>query len=441
MRPAWLVLALCAAHAGCDDGIIIEVRAPAGSQITEVELFLGLERCGSDCPGIKPEVGTELLPGDVYFRDDPEVTRSFIAKVVDGTATFELVASDAGDQLYVIAAIGNPSAPTAATLVEDIDLRSGPRRYIVQLATAGDGFPAAPPDDGTFVALWQQERAPQARCIGVERWRDGQLADRAFIVPREDPDCDDYVVGAGECNPLAHDGASMPAAGELSCVTLADENTVRPTCRLGGPACVDGAGPDGMTACAPSDVCVPSEVCADDACAATTTQAELRACLGGSPTTAATQLLPRIECTMQVRRRDLPGQYEVCHSSAFFDLDAQIAQDCVSASNAPLLLAPSQALAFVPTLSFVTGDPAAALTLELKARRETGCKFRFDLAGPRALTAADSPETAILRVSVAPPGGAPKHLLLPLLLRFPEGDCTEQPTCVLVGPTTGDLFG
>ncbi|MDQ3365830.1 MAG: hypothetical protein M3680_10425 [Myxococcota bacterium] len=441
MRPAWLVLALCAAHAGCDDGILIEVRAPAGSQITEVELFLGLEKCGADCPGIKPEVGTELLPGEVYFRDDPEVTRSFTAKVVDGVATFELVPSDAGDRLHVIAAIGNPSAPTAAALVEDIDLRSGPRRYIVQLAAANDGFPATPPNDGTFVALWQQERAPQARCIGVERWRGGELADRAFIVPREDPDCDDHVIGAGECNPLAHDDASMPEHSELACVTLGSSSSTAPSCRLGGPACIDGAGPDGMTACAASDICVPSAVCAEPACATATTQAALRECLGAAAG-AAIEIVPRIECTAQVRKAADGTGFELCHNAIFFDIDPQIGQECVSAADAPLLLAPTGAFAFVPLLSFVTSDPAggAPLTLDVKARRETACKFRFDLSGQRALTAVDVGETTVLRVSVAPPGGAPKHLLFPLVLRFPDSDCTEPPTCVVVGPTTGDLF-
>src|SRR5947208_650909 len=49
------------------------------------------------------------------------------------------------------------------------------------------------------VLVWTKQTPPSS-CVVVEHWDHGQLT-RDFVVPEEDPDCDD--VAAPECNPAA----------------------------------------------------------------------------------------------------------------------------------------------------------------------------------------------------------------------------------------------
>jgi hypothetical protein len=360
----------------------------------------------------------------------------FSAPVVDGKATFKLLPSDGANQLAMIAAVGyadtTGTIATSAALIPQVRLDSGPQHYIVELAAAHDGLTPPGAREGVFVDIWQQEQAPNAKCIGFERWSAGQPDPdkRVFIVPRGDPDCDDWVVGAGECAAYAHDGATIPNTSELVCVAQFENAT---GCRLGGAGCVDG-GTTTEGCVAPSSYCVPDAYCG---LGCPETRDGLFECLKAA---VATTEPPTVVCEVPMKKSSDFGHYETCGSagSAALDIAAQVGTRCVAGENQPLLaLTAGTAPTFTGELQLVD----SGFSLLLKAKHETECTYRIEWSGSRSLNAETHP--VFFRFTTTS-GGAPTHLLLPLrLVTVPDEACQTEARCFIDGLASpgGDLFG
>src|SRR5262249_48189999 len=105
------------------------------------------------------------------------------------------------------------------------------------------------------VQIWHKA-TPQSSCVVAEHW-EGGAATRSFVVPAQDPDCDDVV---DECNPAAYLGSEPPGtAPRPDCFAQQPQ-----ACVLGSRGCSDtspirtgmcGAQHDAAT-------CVPDKFCA-----------------------------------------------------------------------------------------------------------------------------------------------------------------------------------
>lgn len=277
-----LVLGLAAALAGCfsDRGVAIEVDVSATCTThetcaTSVELYLGAQACdpktntaGITCASIAPPPdGKFALPGNVWFRDAlaPE-----IAEVKRGKATFQLRA-DTPTTLPIVIAVGKVGSGASqmgvgtATL-HDLTIPANGARVLTTALTMV-GSPKMP---GDRVLFWSKSTPPSS-CVMVEHGGTSPMT-RDFVVPAEDPDCDDIPMP--ECNPAAFDGTNMVggARDRPDCFS----SSGGPACTLGSFGCMDGV-PGTNSTCSPPEsqaprTCLPQGFCGggcnmfDDAC-------------------------------------------------------------------------------------------------------------------------------------------------------------------------------
>jgi hypothetical protein len=272
--PALLSIAALAVT-GCfsDRGVALEVNV-GDTGATLVELYLGTEPCdprtntaGITCGSIAPPpAGTLALAGDVWFRDglEPEV-----AQVQGHKATFQLRA-DTATTLPIVVAVGLASgqgtiAVGAATL-HDLAIPVHSARVIATTlaptALAVSGAVARGAEDR--VVVWRKA-SPPSSCVMVEHG--GDPVTRDFVVPAEDPDCDDAA--APECNPAAYLGNHL--AGGVRDRPECFSSSGGPACMLGGFGCQDNvAGNDNNCVALASRICVPDAFCGcatfDEAC-------------------------------------------------------------------------------------------------------------------------------------------------------------------------------
>jgi hypothetical protein len=266
-RSAMVVVALAIALGGCfsDRGVVIEVDV-GDSRAIEVELYLGKTRCdpednpaGIDCTAIAPPSGTVALGGTIWFRDDAS---PYKAAVQGRTATFHLTAASK-TTLPIVIAVGRaltplrPVASGTATL-RDVEIPVDRGRIVTVALAAAEPVVARPIDARNLTEERVREWAkttPESSCVVVEHWDNG-AAQRDFIVPAEDPDCDD--VAKPECNPAAFHGDGIVGGAPIKpdCVVDTTERCVI------GNGCNDDH-PGEITECSPlpRELCVPSALC------------------------------------------------------------------------------------------------------------------------------------------------------------------------------------
>jgi hypothetical protein len=387
-------LALLAMASGCfsDRGLAIEVDA-AGTGAASIELFLGQDGCdpsnpaGIDCKAIAPPPGgMAALPGAIWFRDDVAVDS---AEVSDGTASFEL-RTDTEATVPIAIAIGLAADGTAvgsATLT-DVAIPIHNARVIktalVPVRPLQVGAPSNATEDRALV--WRKT-APASSCVVVEHWQGGMVT-RSFIVPREDPDCDD--VPAPECNPAAwHGAAAAGDAGTPDCLSSQGGN-----CTLGSLACSDDAGPMGG-GCATQGserACVPDAFCGSPCDYGDQT------CHRGLIQNVAT--LPRLEC--QVPTHIAPIDLCPDRQQATFELGSHLV-DGTACNDAE-----------ISSLTLMGFDDHASFGGAVMSVKHAGAPCTFTITwetGIRATT--DTTDVGMLEIS-----GGDSAVLLPLALHF-----------------------
>jgi len=394
VRLASMLLCSAALAAGCfsDRGLAIEVDV-GDTGASSVELFLGKSACGGndaagiDCKAIAPPpTGSVPLRGDVWFRDDLALDT---AQVKGHTATFQL-RSDTVAAIPIVIAIGLDAGgdPVATATLHDVTIPINSARVVTATLIA-----ARPVQPGTVVArnvtedrvmVWSKTTPPSA-CVVVEHWESGTPT-RSFIVPREDPDCDDVI---SECNPAAwHGMAAAGAAARPDCFTKQQTSA----CVLGSRACSDVGGPQ-IGECAPQHdtmVCVPDRFCdctgLDEGC--------LRGFLETTPPP-----IPYIDC-------DLPmAMLNVCpdKASAAISLDGHFprSQTC----EQPLIT--SLALA-----SFATSSVFDGAKIELTSP-QSACNFSLVWKSGSRTRPIDAIDYGAIKVPTSM--GA---VVIPIALRF-----------------------
>jgi hypothetical protein len=398
--PRLAALAIIAAGtAGCfsDRGLAIEVDV-AGTGATTVELFLGKAACEAsdnpaeiDCKALgPPPAGSALLRGSIWFRDDLAVDT---VPVTGSRATFQLRSSTTAT-LPIVIAVGLTQGdhPVGVATLHDVTVPGGSARVLATaLVPAGAVQAAAPAKTAVEdrVQVWRKATPPSS-CVVAEHW-EGGAATRSFVVPGQDPDCDDFV--DEDCNPAAYLGTTDPGtASRPDC--FAPQTSA---CVLGSRACTDGSATR-TGACGPqhnATTCVPDRFCAcTDEIGSTCWQDQVRTMPLAVPfidcSVATTQLAPLTVCPG-------PGQ-----DTAMIALDGHFTQDqtCGTAT-----IASSSLLGFGSSASF------GGAVMELSSPRKP-CNFSITWkTGTR--TAIDPIDVGAIRLQTAT--GA---LVLPLVLRF-----------------------
>lgn len=423
-RLAWLfALAAC----GDKPGAYVEIHA--GSAVSTVSVYIGQEECteqnGNDCSiapmGVPQRLKATVDPGGTWFRD---VDTPFVAGASGGVARVHVEASGPNETIQ-IAVLGRDAtgAPKQAAVIHDVHVPSGGTTNLsVTLDDAAlvdsneEGM--SPHPDGLFVLPWKADQAP-TDCVLVERWQGG-TADRTFIVPKEDADCDGYLMtDPVECDQYFFDYSSRAATTSASCATLGHVNSVS-SCLLGGTGCSDGSGPTG--ACLPlplPEVCVPNSVC-DSPCAMAENRAPLSSC-------ASTTSAMFVGCRIYATDPGMPcgtNQF-MMPANGTLVLDGLFGNGhtCKDVSYSP------EDDLYTTAFQGMQLHAAAPQTLELDVtnRLSGACAFQLDWKAGTTY----SPLTAqrgVIDVHV----DDDRHMLVPVVLEY--NNCTTA-------PTSGTMYG
>jgi hypothetical protein len=420
-RRAWCAsLAIAAGTAGCfsDRGLAIEIDV-AGTGATSVELFLGKTACDAsdnpteiDCKALgPPPAGSPLLRGSIWFRDDLAVNT---AAVTGSRVTFQL-RSDTTATIPIVIAVGLTQGdhPVGVATLHDVTVPTGNARVLATALVPAGAVQATAPTKTAVedrVQVWRKA-APSSSCVVAEHW-EGGAATRSFVVPSQDPDCDDFI--ADDCDPAAYLGGTMPGtASRPDCFAQPA------ACVLGSRACTNG-NPTRMGVCGPqhdATTCVPDRFCAcTDGIAGTCWQDQVRT--GPVP-------VPVIDCSVPTTQI---APLTVCpdQNTAMISLDAHFTQD--QPCGTPTI-ASSSLLGFGSSASF--GGAVMNLTSPKKP-----CNFSITWkSGTR--TASDAADIGAIRLPTE--SGA---LVLPLMLHFrPTINCVGQPfMCLLIDVATDSVW-
>jgi len=268
--------------------------------------------------------------------------------------------------------------------------------------------PASEPiTDGVRVEVWREKMPPSASCVGVQRWR-SNMADTAFVVPADDPDCDDVANGPLECDQDVFRASTAPTT--LAATTCIGQFDVAgaPTCKIGGPGCADGLG---AVSCAPAPFCLPDFVCDASDCRDPTCVVDKLATSG----------LPRIDCTIPTQlNQPCPSGNKV----APVDLDPVFGPAMARCTGVGFdAQGAGVQLQFVPMLAFTDG---VVITASPPA---PGCKFELTWANNQL----GSPNANRALVELSIDNG--EHVIIPITVQYRPGECaTLQMSCT---PTFG----
>ena len=241
----------------------LEVRVPDGMMVDQVELFLATRACddqqaGFDCRGIVPPSGRatrDRVEGEVYFVDND---RPFVSTPENGAAWFQLEPNSEIDIKTAIAVGRDPMGLSGVAIFSGIELD---RTQHIRLDLEGVTSETLKEQPRPAVELWGPPNNDY-RCVAAA------VDDRVvYIVPEDDPDCDQVIASNGEqeCLPGVYLGSEKvsPDVGEQTCAT--SENTG--FCVLGGHVC-DEQTPDASSGTCISNpaatYCVPDAVCLCD---------------------------------------------------------------------------------------------------------------------------------------------------------------------------------
>jgi hypothetical protein len=416
---------------------VLEVHPAPDVGADTVLLFIGLASC-DDCPGIQPPNVPEILPGDVYYREDSNRTISIRKAQVedDGVARFRIESSDVGDTFKL--AVAMDSNERSAALIQSLPLDTAGRyRVDLRAGTGGVGLgPKPATTSGNFVGIWRQPNS-ELPCMGFEQWSDGRLGERVFIVPQNDLDCD--ARPSPECAPYGVGGTGVPTFDEVTCTGIVTSDT-RAYCALGGPACDELSGE--VFGCAPSEYCLPAQYCdslANTQCAmaASGGAQNIDGCLFNTDV----RLGGKLKCAIGFHPSSDNSQQQPCDSEVSFEIFSNNSGlACAGPYDRLILERPATTTdvrEFEDLVTYQTKDPTGKLLpFEIKLRQSDGCKYTAYLNGTKGVGAFTPIEhTAFAQFWVTSFGGAMHKVLVPIEVAF-GNDCSQPSICQLVPDTS-----
>jgi hypothetical protein len=420
MRAA--VLAICFLGCSSPKGVAIEVHPGATSSDT-VELFIGRTACHDpDCGGIEPPGIFGKLSGTIAYRDGDAIDS---APMVDGAVTFQLVPDKVTETLPLVIAVGFTNGdPDSVAIIRDLEISSEPQLVYATLSGATSHVRSVPANtsipDGDRVEVWREKNVPMSSCVVVQRWRNNQ-PEHLFVVPTDDPDCDDVPNGPLECNQDVFHASTAPKSlgSPNECVALFPDMG-EPICRVGGQGCTDGVG---VTQCAPMPYCLPEPVCDVSAGCPTPNPMCLRQRF------ANITGISRVNCQVPT---DLGAPCTGVPSTTidFGPAFGPATTTCTGVSFDPLLLSDTQ-LGFQPTLRFPSGFELSA------SGPQPPCAFDATWQGHGAVTQTED-DHGLMQLDV----DNGQHIIIPIVIEYLPGQCPTVPfSCSVDFGTNGSTGG
>ncbi len=402
------VLGALALAACTEDGIYIEVKVPAGMAVTEVDLYLATAECqdgdGYDCTAIVgPRFTSEprqAVPGQVFYVDSDEPFTSS----VDGDTAWFFLSPNSERFVKTAVAVGRDGETNlGVAILAPIDPRESPKKRVrVELRFAIDDVVRG---QTPAVEVWRPQD-DRYRCVGADS--DGRVV---YIVPREDPDCDEVVdtQQQSECDPGEH--LAVEAKDALSCTT---PRALDEVCVLGDRPC-DETRPDVVGSCQPSGfaVCLP-----DLACACSANDAACVASLFEDPDGLGTT---HISCVIETI---VDGAERItCPDLAVAGQQFGGGGECATPE---LAIAGDQIGGFAP--SVIASTPIGDVTLTPTV--DPDC--RIGLVAPNARFTQGvplEPIRALLKVDVTPNSPETRFMVVPMTVAFTDGNCGAETGC------------
>ncbi len=402
------------------------IRDP-GVGAEKVELFLATRAATTSSIGANVSRTNETrdkLRGDSYFLDGPGdgTTPMTMLDVVDGQVVWNLQADPARPsrmKLVVAVAYNGQGQVVGIAKMYDVDVPADDAvAYVLQLEGAKQIAPSDSMDPaGLRVWPWRKANAPTtAACLGIEHSDGNGHLERTWLVPEDDPDCDEATI---ECDEFLYRADYSDAAS--TCIIPAV--VVSPThipCKLGQKSCQDNVTAGACVPLSPP-YCLASALCDPEACF-------------DDPAACENIKSSGVSCEMAVQKGG-----GVC--------------DQVSLGGGPLRVALGSSNGLFPTgcdaVAFATPDPVRGFIptstamiggalFAIEGLSNTQCAFSIEPTG--LFDANMSGGTPLLLVLDVTSGGA--HYVVPVFVKVRAGACeSSSPICVTIQSPDADLAG
>lgn len=388
------------------------IRDP-GFDADHVELFISTRNADIEYLGANQARMNEMrdkLRGDSFYLDGPGdgITPLTRLDLSDGRVVWDLRA-DAGEtyvELLVAVAFDANNTAVALAKMSGFDVPTNDTvATVLTLEPAMQMPPSeAPQPEGLRVWPWRKPNTEAAACLGIEYSDGREVKERKWLVPEDDPDCDEVQL---ECDKYLYHADYSQAAEP--CVVPPVTSPIHLPCRAGTKVCEDDVS---AGACVPMtpQYCLANALCDPDPCflnvdnCLMTADSSLMTCnlplqQDGTGCDIGTVGEGPLEVTLSTSNGLFPNG---CQSVLFATLD----------SNAGLVTSPTTTV--------------AGATFSIEAFTPTDCSFDLALVG-QFDSSMLSGNRILLVLDVARLGG---HLVVPVFIKLDQGGCADrQATC------------
>lgn len=217
----------------------------------------------------RPGERRDKLRGDTYFLDGPAdgTTPMTVLDIVDGQVVWNLQDPDGPSSLALVVAVAYDGQGKVVGIAKmyDVDVPANDAvAYVLQLEAAKQMAPSDTTDPpGLRVWPWRKANAPMtAACLGIEHSDGSGRVERLWLVPEDDPDCDEATI---ECDEFLYRADYSDAAS--SCIIPAEvAGTAHIPCKLGQKSCQDNVTAGGCVPRSAPPYCLANALCDPEAC-------------------------------------------------------------------------------------------------------------------------------------------------------------------------------
>lgn len=427
MRVAALVLL---ALVGCYDdapGARLVIKDP-GFGAHKVELFIATRSSPASAIGADKARDNEerdKLRGDSFFLDGPGDGTTPITElpIVDGQVVWNLQADPerpAKAKLVVAVAYDVEGQAIAIAKMHDLQIPTNDAvAYVLQLEAATQVAPSETMDPpGVRVWPWRKMSAPTtAACLGIEYSDGADHLERLWLVPEDDPDCDEAAI---ECDEHLYQADYSNQA--IACVVPAQmSGTTQTPCRLGQKVCEDDVSSGECVPLSNPTYCLAAALCDPEECLVDTNVCQN---VNTSKVTCDMTMQPDGTVCESTSMGAGPLAVELSASSGLFPGGCQAVQ----------LAEANGAGGFTPTPTLMMGQT----TFSIEQLSTLECSFSIEVSGQFDLNMVQNNQPLLLVLDVTR-GGA--HYLVPVFVRVNAGETCDirSPMCTTTRGSSIDL--
>ncbi len=401
------------------------IRDP-GFGADHVELFISTRNADTNAIGpdrARADEERSKLRGDGFFLDGPgdAITPLTRLEVSGDRVVWDLRADgEHPAKIKLLVAVAFDANNTAVGIAKMYDFEVPVNDTIATVLVLEEATQVPPSDaaqpPGVRVWPWRKADASAAACLGIE-FSDGRdVKERTWLVPENDPDCDDFEI---ECDKHLHH-ADYSSLAETCVVpsVVGSANTI--PCMLGSKSCEDGVNAGVCSARTAPRYCLANAFCEPDACIQNPEQCQQ----------LDTSL---VSCSLSLEQ---DGKRCGVSTTAMGPLTIMLS----SITSPGMFPGGCQGVAFASNMSTnVTPTPSitvAGATFSIQSFDPTTCSFSIEMNGQYD-TAVGS--QILFALDITRPN---HHLVVPVFVQLHPGECDgDPPSCEVSRATVSELDG